>query len=106
MVGSGRDPEEPFTLRVCRALAYPGIVTQASAGLHLTPRPSAVPPAPLPAPQAYTGLFMPPRSSAAPSIVPLALSASLAAPRFLAASGGALLASAHSTLAAPVPRPV
>ena len=41
---------------------------------------------------------MPPRSSAAPSLAPLALSASLAAPQFSAASGGAQLASAHSTL--------
>ena len=42
--------------------------------------------------------LMPQRSSAAPSLAPLALSASLAAPQFSAASGGAPLASAHSTL--------
>ena len=34
----------------------------------------------------------------APSLAPLALSASLTAPQFSAASGGALLASTHSTL--------
>ena len=71
-----------------------GIVTQASAGLHMTPHPSAVPPALLSAPQAYAGLFLPPRSFAAPSFA----SASLAAPQFSAASGRAPLASAHSTL--------
>ena len=43
-------------------------------------------------------LFMPLRSSAAPSLAPLALSASLAAPQFSAASGEAPLASAHSAL--------
>ena len=41
---------------------------------------------------------MPPRSSVAPSLAPLALSASLAAPQFSAASGGAPLASAYSAL--------
>ena len=83
---------ELFTLHVSQTFANKGIVTQASDGLHMTPHPSAVPPAPLSAPQAYAGLFMPPWSSAAPSLAPLALSASLAA------SGGAPLASAHSTL--------
>ena len=52
----------------------------------------------LSAPQAYAGLFMPARSSAALSLASLALSASLAAPQFSAASGGAPIASAHSTL--------
>ena len=89
---------EPFTLHVNQTFANQGIVTQASDGLHVTPHPSAVPPAPLSAPQAYAGLFMPPRSSTAPSLAPLALSASLAAPQFSAASGGAPLASALSTL--------
>ena len=51
----------PFTLHVRQALAYPGIVTQASAGLPLTPHPSAVPPAPLSASLASTGLFIPPQ---------------------------------------------
>ena len=85
-------PVEPFTLHVSQTFANQGTVTQASDGLHMTPHPSAVPPAPLSAPQAYAGLFMPPRPSAAPSLAPLALSASLAA------SGGAPLASTHSTL--------
>ena len=40
---------------------------------------------------------MPPRSSASPSLALLAISASLMAPQFSAASGGAPLASAHST---------
>ena len=53
MVDLGREPEEPFTLHVRRALAYPGIVTQASAGLRLTPHPSAV--------LAYSCLHDPPR---------------------------------------------
>ena len=64
---------------------------EGSAGLPLTPHPSAAPPAPLSAPLAYTGLFIPPRYSTVPSIAPLALSASLAAPQFSAASGGAPL---------------
>ena len=95
----------PFTLHVSQTFANQGIVTQASDGLHMTPRPSAVPPAPLSAPQAYAGLFMPPRSSAAPSLTLLAFSASLAAPQFSAASGGAPLASAHSTVSFVPARP-
>ena len=88
---------DPFTLHVSQTFANQGIVTQASDGLHMTPHPSAVPPAPLSAPQAYAGLFMPPRFSAAPSLAPLALLASLAAPQFSAASGGDPLASSRST---------
>ena len=52
---------EPFILHVGQTFANQGIVTQASDGLHMTPHPSAVPLAPLSAPQAYAGLFMPPR---------------------------------------------
>ena len=42
--GSGREPVEPFTLHVSQALADQGIVTQASAGLHI-PAPQAPCPA-------------------------------------------------------------
>ena len=74
---------EPFTLHVSQTFANQGIVTQASNGLHMTPHPSVV---------GSTGLCWLIHASAAPSLAPLALSASLAA------SGGAPLASAHSTL--------
>ena len=57
--GLGREPEEPFTLHVSQTFASQGIVTQASDGLHMPPHPSAVI-----------------HASAAPSLVPLALSAS------------------------------
>ena len=40
--GSGREPEEPFTLHVTQTFANLGIVTQASDGLHMPPHPSAV----------------------------------------------------------------
>ena len=36
--GLDREPEELFTLHVSQALANQGIVTPASAGLHMTPR--------------------------------------------------------------------
>ena len=45
-----------------------------------------------------SGLYWLIHSSAAPSLAPLALSASLATPQFSAASDGAPLASTHSTL--------
>ena len=64
----------PFTLHVSQTFANLGIVTQASDGLLM------------------------PHASAAPSLAPLALSASLVAPQFSATSGGAPLASAPLAL--------
>ena len=78
LVGSGREPEEPFTQPCSSGFSLPGY--------------------------SLSGLRWSSFDSAAPSIAPLALLASHAGPQFSAASGGAPLASAHSTLAAPVPR--